>query len=368
MGGRATRPRGALRVALADELAPSLRAGTRRVRVARARRRLGRRSRTTIRPTRRGRFAIHELDRARRGPARAGGAPGRPANLPVGAAGPTRRSAPRRGRAAHQPGPHPRGRAALRPGPRRRHRVRPAAGVLASTTSSAASTGRPPPAPARPIVRTYRAERNQTVLLPARQRARHGRPGRRRAPGRARHGRGDDAHRRRTRLGDRAGLRRVRPNRARGGATVGGHATSSAASPRRCTTSSRSWPRATTGPRSPRRWPASGAARARGPAHRAHRARRRRDAAARAAPDGAPPPRRRRRRAGSRGRGLGAGQARSTRPSAYRKAAAVGALDERRRAIARLQGMGATVVDATPGRLAPQLADAYLKVKATGRL
>jgi len=53
---------------------------------------------------------------------------------------------------------------------------------------------------------------------------------------------------------------------------------------------------------------------------------------------------------------------------AYRKAAAVGALDDRRRAIARLQGMGATVVDATPGRLAPQLADAYLRVKATGRL
>ncbi len=53
---------------------------------------------------------------------------------------------------------------------------------------------------------------------------------------------------------------------------------------------------------------------------------------------------------------------------AYRKAAAVGALDDRRRAIARLRGMGATVVDATPGRLAPQLADAYLKVKATGRL
>jgi hypothetical protein len=30
--------------------------------------------------------------------------------------------------------------------------------------------------------------------------------------------------------------------------------------------------------------------------------------------------------------------------------------------------MGATVVDAEPGRLAPLLADAYLKVKATGRL
>ena len=53
---------------------------------------------------------------------------------------------------------------------------------------------------------------------------------------------------------------------------------------------------------------------------------------------------------------------------AYRKAAAVAALDERRRTTARLQGLGATVVDAPPGDLAPRLADAYLKVKATGRL
>jgi uncharacterized protein (DUF58 family) len=53
---------------------------------------------------------------------------------------------------------------------------------------------------------------------------------------------------------------------------------------------------------------------------------------------------------------------------AYRKAAAVAALDERTRTIARLRGQGATVVDAAPGRLAPLLADAYLKVKATGRL
>ncbi|MCU0268766.1 MAG: DUF58 domain-containing protein [Acidimicrobiales bacterium] len=52
----------------------------------------------------------------------------------------------------------------------------------------------------------------------------------------------------------------------------------------------------------------------------------------------------------------------------YRKAAAVLALQERRRIIARLRGLGATVVDAPPGRLAPMLADAYLKVKATGRL
>jgi uncharacterized protein (DUF58 family) len=62
----------------------------------------------------------------------------------------------------------------------------------------------------------------------------------------------------------------------------------------------------------------------------------------------------------------------TTTPSAgaqaYRKAAALATLDERRRTTARLRGMGATVVDAPPGELAPQLADAYLKVKATGRL
>jgi uncharacterized protein (DUF58 family) len=53
---------------------------------------------------------------------------------------------------------------------------------------------------------------------------------------------------------------------------------------------------------------------------------------------------------------------------AYAKAAAVAALEERRRLVGRLRGMGVTVVDAPPGRLAPELADAYLKVKATGRL
>lgn len=52
----------------------------------------------------------------------------------------------------------------------------------------------------------------------------------------------------------------------------------------------------------------------------------------------------------------------------YAKAAGVAALEERRRLTGRLRGMGITVVDAPPGQLAPQLADAYLKVKATGRL
>jgi uncharacterized protein (DUF58 family) len=54
--------------------------------------------------------------------------------------------------------------------------------------------------------------------------------------------------------------------------------------------------------------------------------------------------------------------------SSYRKAAAVEALADRDRTAARLRGMGATVVDAPVGRLAPLLADAYLQVKATGRL
>lgn len=53
---------------------------------------------------------------------------------------------------------------------------------------------------------------------------------------------------------------------------------------------------------------------------------------------------------------------------AYRKAAAVTAIAERDRTVARLRGVGATVVDAEPGRMAPLLADSYLKVKATGRL
>jgi uncharacterized protein (DUF58 family) len=54
--------------------------------------------------------------------------------------------------------------------------------------------------------------------------------------------------------------------------------------------------------------------------------------------------------------------------TAYRKAAAVAALAERRRIVAQLRGLGATVVDAVPGKLSPELADAYLRVKATGRL
>lgn len=54
--------------------------------------------------------------------------------------------------------------------------------------------------------------------------------------------------------------------------------------------------------------------------------------------------------------------------TAYRKAAAVQALDQRARITARLQRAGVIVVDEVPGRLAPVLADTYLRVKSTARL
>jgi uncharacterized protein (DUF58 family) len=54
--------------------------------------------------------------------------------------------------------------------------------------------------------------------------------------------------------------------------------------------------------------------------------------------------------------------------AAYRRAAAVQALADRRRTAVRLRSLGVTVVDAAPGRLAPELADAYLLAKTTGRL
>jgi uncharacterized protein (DUF58 family) len=61
--------------------------------------------------------------------------------------------------------------------------------------------------------------------------------------------------------------------------------------------------------------------------------------------------------------------ARVTAPDeAFRRAAAVQALDERSRVAARLRGLGVTVVDAEPGRLSANLADTYLRLKATGRL
>lgn len=53
---------------------------------------------------------------------------------------------------------------------------------------------------------------------------------------------------------------------------------------------------------------------------------------------------------------------------AYREAAAVAQLNQRARAVARLGAAGAVVVDAAPGRLAVELVDTYLELKAAGRL
>jgi uncharacterized protein (DUF58 family) len=53
---------------------------------------------------------------------------------------------------------------------------------------------------------------------------------------------------------------------------------------------------------------------------------------------------------------------------AYRATAAALAMAERERATARLRGLGAIVIDAPPGQLAGRLADTYLELKATGGL
>lgn len=54
--------------------------------------------------------------------------------------------------------------------------------------------------------------------------------------------------------------------------------------------------------------------------------------------------------------------------SVYRRSAAIAALDQRARFSARLRSFGVTVVDAAPGKLSGELADTYLRLKATGRL
>ena len=57
-----------------------------------------------------------------------------------------------------------------------------------------------------------------------------------------------------------------------------------------------------------------------------------------------------------------------TAGEAYRQAAAVASLSRRERAVARLHGAGAVVLDAEPGRLGVELVDTYLALKASGRL
>jgi uncharacterized protein (DUF58 family) len=53
---------------------------------------------------------------------------------------------------------------------------------------------------------------------------------------------------------------------------------------------------------------------------------------------------------------------------AFRRSAAVSELQSRERIAVRLRGLGATVVDAAPGDMAGRLADTYLQLKAAGRL
>ncbi|MEE1739389.1 DUF58 domain-containing protein [Streptomyces sp. BE147] len=61
-------------------------------------------------------------------------------------------------------------------------------------------------------------------------------------------------------------------------------------------------------------------------------------------------------------------RARGTVDAVYEAAAGAQAQAERRRTAEQLQRHGVTVVDATPENLAPALADAYLALKAAGRL
>lgn len=58
----------------------------------------------------------------------------------------------------------------------------------------------------------------------------------------------------------------------------------------------------------------------------------------------------------------------TTGEEAHRHAAARASLAERQRAIVTLRRAGASVIDAVPGKLAARLMDHYLDVKATGRL
>ncbi|WP_155054052.1 DUF58 domain-containing protein [Streptomyces blattellae] len=60
--------------------------------------------------------------------------------------------------------------------------------------------------------------------------------------------------------------------------------------------------------------------------------------------------------------------ARGDADAIYESAAAAQAQNERHRTAEQLRRHGVTVVDATPGELAPTLADAYLALKAAGRL
>jgi len=194
-------------VRIADELAPSLCASARRARV-----RVPAGRSVTLRvglaPTRRGRFVPGELVVRVEGPwgswpARPGGTcPASSGSIPVFG---SRRQADLRIERAR----------ILEVGLRSAR----AKGVARSSTSYAntgsttdsrridwAATARSD----RPIVRTYRGRAQPKGHLPSRQRAHHGRPGRRGSPGGACHRRRDDAH-----IGGGAYGRYARPGRFR---------------------------------------------------------------------------------------------------------------------------------------------------------
>ena len=356
--------RRALRVALADELAPSLRADSRR---ASARLPGGGtlEAATAIRPARRGRFTPTELVVRVEGPLGLGARQAALVMPGVLQVFPSFRSKDEAELRIRQR-PHPRGRLRSAQGPGRRAPSSISCASTRSTTSSGGSTGRPRPGRGGRSCATYRAERNQTVVVLLDN-------------GRVMAGRVDGVPRVEhamdavmmltavaTGLGDRCGLvafdREVRavvpPAGGRGqlGRVIeamydlepvlaesdyAGAFTETLARYRRRTllvvltdlvaSAVDEWLApalplilrehlvVVAGVRDPdvARW-------ARGPAD---------DAA-----------------------------------GVYRQAAAVAALEARARTVARLRGLGATVVDATPGELAPALADAYLEVKATGRL
>ena len=300
----------------------------------------------------------------RRSP-RAGGASTHTARA-IGAPGAPAVQEPRRGRAAHQPSAHPRSRAALGSRPRggtefeQLREFSPDDEFRRIDWSATART-------AKLIVRTYRAERNQTVLLLL-------------DTGRVMAGQVDGVPRLEhamdavmmmtavtTRLGDRAGLlafgRQVRAvvPPSGGGSQLPRIVDAMYDLDAQLAESDYRAAFSETMARFRRRA-------ARGSAHGADRARDRGDAVARPSRDGSPPSRARGRGARSRCRRLGSRRCPPTRVRPTARPRRCGAIDERRRAIARLQGMGASVIDASPGRLAPALADAYLKVKATGRL
>ncbi len=63
-----------------------------------------------------------------------------------------------------------------------------------------------------------------------------------------------------------------------------------------------------------------------------------------------------------------AGGHHSATSETFRQAAAVAQVQKRRRSAARLTAAGAVVIDAEPGQLATRLVDTYLELKASGRL